>query len=80
MITATVLSVFIICATVLVLAFRLTNSSTAEYNAAVDQLIEDHQVFQEGLNSAARKFEEQERQIEELKRKLGNVALGKVKL
>jgi hypothetical protein len=74
-ISPAVVAVLIVCITLLILAFRFTNSAgdvAKEYQEAVDQLIEDHAVFHEGLESRGR-------DIEELKKKLSNIALGKIR-
>jgi hypothetical protein len=74
-ISPAVVAILIVCITLLILTFRFTNSSAhvaQEYREAVDQLIEDHQVFHEGLESRAR-------DIEELKKKLSNIAIGKIR-
>lgn len=74
-----VVATLIICVSVLVLAFRCTNSASAEYIAAVDQLIEDHQVFHEGLESHIRKIESLEKQLEEQKKQVTNLAVGRIR-
>jgi hypothetical protein len=67
-ISPAVVAILIVCITLLILAFRFTNSA----GDTAKEYQEDHQVFHEGLESRAR-------DIEELKKKLSNIALGKIR-
>lgn len=75
-----VVAVALVCITLLILCFRFTRTATSDYQAAVDQLIEDHQVFHEGLESQVRKAENLQKELTELKNKVGNMATGRIKL
>lgn len=75
-----VVAIAIVCITLLILCFRFTRTATQEYQEAVDQLIEDHQVFQEGLNSSTHKSEALQKELSELKAKVNNIVVGKIRL
>lgn len=75
-----VVAVAIVCITLVILTLRFTRTANQEYQDAVDQLIEDHQVFHEGLETAARRLETVQKELAEQRTKISNIALGKIKL